>query len=204
MEKTAVVKNLFVTGTDTGVGKSLVCLALCLKFNADYWKPVQTGQEKDSDFIKGFIDSSRIHSSAYEMKPALSPNQAAQKEQKKISLDKILAPQSSRPLIVEGIGGVYVPFNEQQTVMDLILQLNFPVLVVARSGLGTLNHSLLTLSALRHRGIEPLGLILSGEAHKDNKRDLEKWGRIPVLLELPIITTITSESLMRHFQSFKL
>ena len=196
------MKNLFVTGTDTGIGKSLVCLALCLKFSADYWKPVQTGMDKDSDFIKKFIPASRVHPSCYELKAPLSPNQSAKKEQKKISLDKIQTPKSSAPLIVEGIGGVYVPFNDKHNVMDLILKLGFPVLLVARSGLGTLNHTLLTLFALRQRGIEPLGLVLSGQPHKDNKRDLEKLGKLPVLLELPVIEQIHAKNLLYHFQFF--
>ena len=198
------VKKLFVTGTDTEVGKTLVSLALCLKFSADYWKPVQTGTDTDSDFIKKFIPSSRVHPSSYELKAPVSPNQAAQKEQSSISLDSIQAPQTSAPLIVEGIGGVYVPFNERENVRDLILKLGFPVLVVARSGLGTLNHTLLTLLALRQLGIEPLGLVLSGEPHKENKRDLEKLGKVPVLLELPLLDSISASGLMACFEGFEL
>lgn len=193
------MKALFVTGTGTEVGKTLVALGLCLRFKADYWKPVQTGLDKDSDFIKKFLTGKKIYPCSYDFRNPLSPNQAAKKEGQKIKLDKIKVPKSSF-LIIEGAGGVLVPLNDKKMMIDLIQKLGFPVIVVAKSGLGTLNHTLLTLEALKARKIKLLGLILSGSPHKDNKRDIEKWGCVPVLLELPVLKPVNAENLLKHFK----
>ncbi len=195
-------KGFFVTGTGTDVGKTLVSLGLCLHFKADYWKPVQTGQPSDTDFIKKFLPNNKIHSSAYELKEPLSPNQAGEKENIKIDLKKISIPQSPF-LIVEGIGGVYVPLNEKETVIDIMKFIDLPLIVVAHSGLGTLNHSLLTLFALKDKNFKIAGIILSGAKHPDNKRDIEKWTGVPVLLELPILSSITKEKVRDIFLNLK-
>jgi len=197
------MKALFVTGTGTEVGKTLVSLGLCLHFKADYWKPVQTGADKDDLFIKKFLPDKKIHACSYDFKKPLSPNQASQKEGRQILLDKIQPPKSSF-LIVEGAGGVLVPLNEKEMLIDLIQKLNFPVIVTAKSGLGTLNHTLLTLEALKTRKIKTLGVILSGSFHKDNKKDIEKKGHVPVILELPFLKSINSVHLLKHFKKIKL
>ena len=196
-------KKVFITGTDTEVGKTVVSLGLCLHWKADYWKPVQTGQPTDTDFIKKFLPHHKAHPNTYQFKAPLSPNQASFKENKKINLTKIHPPKSSC-LVVEGIGGVYVPLNNKQTVLDLIQRINYPVILVARSGLGTLNHTLLTLTALKQRKIKILGVVLSGPPHSDNKKDIEKWGKAPVILELPILKKITKTNLLNHFKKLRL
>ena len=196
-------KKVFVTGTDTEIGKTVVSLALCLYWQADYWKPIQTGSPTDTDFIKKFLPKHKVHPSSYQFKRALSPNQASFKENKKIDLKKIHTPKSSC-LIVEGIGGVFVPLNNKHTVLDLIQKINYPVIVTARSGLGTLNHTLLTLETLKQRKIKTLGVILSGKPHPDNKKDIEKWGKTPVILELPILKKITKQTLLNQFKKLKL
>lgn len=196
-------KGFFVTGTDTGVGKTLVSLGLCLHFDASYWKPVQTGQPSDSDFIKQFLPNSKIYSSTYELKEPLSPNQAAKIENTVIDLKKITVPPSPF-LIVEGIGGVYVPLNDKDILLDLIKLIGLPLIVVARSGLGTLNHSLLTLEALKRRNLKIAGVILSGPKHKANKRDIERWGNTPVVLEIPPLSKITKEELKEVFLGLKI
>lgn len=190
-----IKKGFFVTGTDTGVGKTLVSLSLCFHFKASYWKPIQTGQPRDNDFIKQFLPDDRIHPSAYALKEPLSPNQAAERENIKIDLKKISVPQSPF-LIVEGIGGVYVPLNDKDNVMDFMQLVNLPLIVVARSGLGTLNHSLLTLEALKNRNFKIAGVVLSGPKNDANKRDIEKWSNIPVLLEIPPLSKITKKHLL--------
>ena len=188
-----------MTGTGTGVGKTLLSVALCLKLKADYWKPIQTGSPSDSAFAARFLPRERIFKSAFRFRRPLSPNQAARKEGKSFQAADIVPPpgfdgrsdplktSSSRQalarepfLVTEGIGGVSVPLNDRETVLDLIERLQFPVLIAALSGLGTLNHSLLTLQALRNRKIPVLGLVLSGPSHPDNKRDLERIGKVPV------------------------
>ena len=195
--------GIFVTGTGTGVGKTLVSTGLCLHFQADYWKPVQTGAPTDTDYVRQFVSEKQIHKSAYHFQSPLSPNQSADLENKKIKLDQILPPKS-RFLIVEGCGGVFVPLNDKQTQLDLMAQLNFPALVVAQSGLGTLNHTLLTLEALAARNFPVLGLILSGPPHPKNARDLEHWGKAPILLELDMLSPVNRDTLSHAFQKFKI
>ena len=196
-------KGFFVTGTDTEVGKTLVSLGLCLHFKASYWKPVQTGQPGDSDFLKKFLPEEKIHPSSYVFQKALSPNQAGEIEGVEIDLKTISLPQSSF-LIIEGIGGVYVPLNEKENVMDLIKLIGFPVIVVARSGLGTLNHSLLTLEALKKRNIAIVGVVLSGTKNEANKKDIEQWGQVPVLLEVPLLSEVTKTKLLNICQHLKM
>ncbi len=195
-------KGFFVTGTDTGAGKTLSALGLCLHFQADYWKPVQTGGTEDTDFIRRFLPESRIRKSAFQLRAPLSPNQAAEKEGAAISL-KNISPPKSRFLIAEGAGGVLVPLSRRETMADLMALAGLPVLIAARSGLGTLNHTLLTIEALRRRGLQPLGLILSGPPHPMNKRDLEAMGGAPSLLEIPQLETITEAGLREVFQKFR-
>ena len=195
-------KGFFITGTDTGVGKTLVSLGFCLHFKASYWKPIQTGRPSDACFIRQFLPKKQIHPSSYALKKPLSPNQAGEKENITIDLNKIFVPESPF-LIVEGIGGVYVPLNDKNNLMDLMKLLNLPVIVVARSGLGTLNHSLLTLSALKNKGLEIAGVVLSGSKNKENKRDIEKWGGFPILLEIPPLSSIKKEKLRNLFSGLK-
>ena len=192
----------FITGTDTGVGKTLVSIGLCLHFKASYWKPIQTGLPGDTEFVKQFLPKNQIYPNDYELKKPLSPNQASEKEQIKIDLKEISAPQCPF-LIVEGIGGVYVPLNDKNHLMDIMKRLAFPLIVVARSGLGTLNHTLLTIEALKRRRLKIAGIILSGSINYENKRDIEKWTSLPVLLEIPPLKKITKKRLITTFKNLK-
>lgn len=194
-------KGFFITGTGTGVGKTLVSIGLCLKFQANYWKPVQTGEPTDEDYVRNFLPQKRIYPGAVHLKAPLSPNQAARLQKRKVQVSDIKKPAKKGFLIIEGIGGVFVPLNDKETVLDLIIHLKLPVIVVALSGLGTLNHTLLTLSALRECKISVLGLVLSGPPHPQNKRDLEHWGKAPILWELKPLAVITKKSLKKAFDS---
>ena len=192
-----------MTGTGTGVGKTLVSAGLCLHFKADYWKPVQTGSPADTDCIKRFLPEGKIHKSAFHFRAPLSPNQSAEMEGARCELSRIKAPKSLS-LIVEGCGGVLVPLNKKHTLLDLMERLKFPVIVTAKSGLGTLNHTLLTLSALRQRNLSVLGLILSGPPHPKNKRDLKFFGKAPVLLQLDVLSPLNKKTLKRAFKKLKI
>lgn len=203
MESKTLTKGFFVTGTDTGVGKTVASLGLCLTLKADYWKPVQTGVPTDSDYINQFLPKERIHSSSFQFKEPLSPNQSAELENSKIDLNQIKYP-SAPFLVVEGIGGVLVPLNNKHTVLDLIKKLDFPVIIVARTGLGTLNHTFLTIEALKNRNTPIAGLILSGTPHSRNKKDLESLTEVPIILELDYLEDITEENLIESFEKLNL
>jgi len=179
--------RLFVTGTDTGVGKTLVAGILAAAWRAHYWKPIQagTGEAPDSETVAGWIGAERVLPEGYRLREPLSPNQAAAREGLRLDPERLHLPRVEGPLVVEGAGGLLVPINERFLMIDLILRLALPVLLVARSGLGTLNHTLLSIEALRARAIRPIGVVLNGSEHADNRRDIEHFGAVPVIGYLP-------------------
>ena len=196
--------RLFVTGTDTGVGKSLVAAALTIGLEADYWKPVQTGcsASTDSSWLRQVLEAppERILPEVYRFGPPLSPHAAAALAGATISLEKITLPQGGRPLIVEGAGGVLVPLNRQHTMVDLMVKLDLPVLLVARSSLGTINHTLLSVAQLRRAGLEPIGVVMNGPGNSSNREAIEHYGRLPVVAEIEPLPNIDREGLLRLYR----
>jgi len=190
--------KVFVTGTDTDAGKTIVSAWLCLHSGADYWKPIQSGHppDRDADTV-ALLSGARIHPERHLFRAALSPYDAAKLENRHIELDDFRLPATSRPLVIEGAGGVLVPVNERTTMLDLMQRLGAPVIVAARSGLGTINHTCLTLMALRSRGIPVLGVVLSGPPNPGNREGIEHFGNVKVLAEIPPLDPLSRESLKR-------
>ncbi len=178
--------GIFVTGTDTGIGKTLVAAWLVRNWRATYWKPIQSGIMDGSDAacVADLAPGMPVYPSTYVLEAPLSPHEAAAREGRRIDLDAFTLPAAS-PLVVEGAGGVLVPLNETATMIDLIARLGLPALVVARSTLGTINHTLLTLEALARRGLEVAGVVMNGPPNPANRRAIEQYGRVAVLAELP-------------------
>ncbi|MBT3765732.1 MAG: dethiobiotin synthase [Rhodospirillaceae bacterium] len=189
-------RGIFVTGTDTDIGKTIASACLVRALDADYWKPVQSGltEGRDCDTISELtgLEESRIHPSTYELQAPLSPHEAARLEGLRLDMNQFKLPTTDNNLVVEGAGGVLVPINEGALMIDLIDQLDLPVVVVARSGLGTINHTLLTLEALRARNLELLGVIVSGPANSANIEAIRTYGKIKILLELEPISPLDS------------
>jgi dethiobiotin synthetase/malonyl-CoA O-methyltransferase len=179
--------GVFVTGTDTGVGKTMVSAWLTAAWGADYWKPVQTGtrQEWDADVIRDVAPGAVIHDSVYALPEPLSPHAAAALAGIVIDLAAFHLPVTPRPLVVEGAGGVLVPLNDRDRMVDLMVHLGLPIVVVARSGLGTINHTLLTLEALARRGVPIAGVILNGPPNPGNRAAIIAYGQVPVVAHLP-------------------
>ncbi len=207
------MKKIFVTGTGTNVGKTIVSAGLCVTWPADYWKPVQAGIKTgtDNNTLKQLSPKSIIYPSAYVLKKPASPNQSSRIEKKVLRKQKMLSSYFFRKqklsfpkhLVIEGAGGILVPFNNRETMCDLIEAEKTPVIISALSGLGTLNHTFLTLLALRIRKIPILGVIMVGPTHSDNKKDIEKIGKTKVLLKLPILKNISTQKLKYHFKKIK-
>lgn len=200
-------QTLFVTGTDTGVGKTVVSAILVAGLRAEYWKPIQSGADVGTDtaWVKdktGFEDSF-FHPEAYRLSSFLSPHAAAARENAQIDLFGIGRPQRHHAdhLIIEGAGGILVPINAHQTMADLIVKLNVPVLLVARSTLGTINHTLLSIETLRRIGIDIFGVVMNGPRNPENRAAIESFGKIRVIAEIEPIPEITSQSLSAAFQS---
>ena len=160
----------FVSGTDTGIGKTVVSAWLALHNRADYWKPVQSGIDEhgtDSERVAR-LSGARVHAEAYRLREPLSPHLAAAIDGVHIDLEAFRPPVAER-LVIEGAGGVLVPLNAEHTMLDLMARLGAPVVLVARSALGTINHTCLSLQALRARGIEVAGVVVVGEPNADNE-----------------------------------
>ncbi len=201
--------KFFVTGTDTEIGKTVVSGILLAGLEADYWKPIQSGwvDGTDSDWIRrhAALPSTRIYPEAYSLREPLSPHAAAELEDIEIELESITLPVTDpvSSLIVEGAGGVFVPINRKQTMLDLIQHLELPALIVARSTLGTINHTLLTIEALRSRNIDIVGVVMNGPVNPGNREAIERFGNIKVLAEVSAISEFNPSALASAYhQSF--
>ncbi|GIV33317.1 MAG: ATP-dependent dethiobiotin synthetase BioD [Chitinophagales bacterium] len=177
--------NIFVSGIDTGVGKTIVSAILCEALYADYWKPVQSGNlsQSDTQTVRKLITNPHtvLHPEAWRLKLPASPHKAARAEKKIIRLHHIRMPQTSRYLIIEGAGGLLVPLNHSQLIIDLIQRWNIPVILVSRNYLGSINHTLLSAEALKSRGIRTLGIIFNGSPDPENERVIIKMSGMPCI-----------------------
>ncbi len=180
------MNTIFVTGTDTGVGKTLISAWLCLQLKAAYWKPIQTGAATgltDTQWIQQ-NPAIKTYPERYVYQQPVSPHLAAEQENRPIDMASIQLPTTD-PLIIEGAGGLLVPLSKQYWLIDLIQQFKAPVILVARTTLGTLNHTLLSLEALASREIPIFGVILNGPPNEDIRKTIEVHGQVPVLLTFP-------------------
>jgi len=188
------MRGVFVTGTDTDVGKTMVAAWLAQHWQADYWKPIQTGSTQGTDFdsVARLAPAARIHPSAVVLPAPLSPHEAARREKTRIDLSALVPPVTHRPLVVEGAGGVMVPINEVALMIDLMERLALPAVVVARSGLGTINHTLMTLEMLRRRRVPLLGVVMNGQLNPANRQAIEHFGGVRVLAEIQPLPAVTA------------
>ena len=198
VEVKEMTQQFFVTGTDTDVGKTIACAWLCLKLQAAYWKPIQSGADTclDTETVTTLTQGAGlpIIPSTYVFQAPFSPHLAAALEGQEVNLQTLALPTTD-PLIVEGAGGVLVPLNHKKLMIDLIDQLKLPTIVVARTAVGTINHTLLTLEALRTRQIPVRGIILSGPENNDNLWSIETYGHVPVIGHLPLLSPLTRQAL---------
>ena len=200
-------RKLFVTGTDTNVGKTVLCSLLCAALDAYYWKPIQTGsiEGMDRDTVRSLaqIEGHQVLPESYCFEPPVSPHLAAVRAKAEITLDNIRMPalHDGRALIVEGAGGVMVPINERQLMTDLMQHLALPVLLASRSSLGTINHTLLSLSWLRRSGLNVAGVVMIGQENADNRRAIEKYGNIAVIGMIPHLEKLEREILLEVYRT---
>ncbi|MBF2707124.1 dethiobiotin synthase [Flavobacterium soyangense] len=179
--------KLFITGISTDVGKTIASAIIVEALEADYWKPIQAGDldNSDSHKIKSYIsnDKTFIHENRYQLQTPASPHLAAERDGITIDLKQIAAPKTKNHLVIEGAGGVFVPLNSNDCVIDLI-QADYKVIVVSRHYLGSINHTLLTIEALKNRKIKIAGIIFSGDKNESsetmilNKTGIKCIGRI--------------------------
>ena len=175
--------NLFITGTDTDAGKTTVSAWICSKIKTTYWKPIQTGNDVDSDVIQKFAPQTKILPNAYRLKAPLSAWDAAYLEQATIDVQKLQTDRDK--MLIEGAGGLLVPIAENFFMLDVIEQTHATALVVARSKLGIINHVLLTIFALHHRNIPVCGIVICGDIEKNIRETIEHFSKVRILAILP-------------------
>ena len=208
--------GIFVTGTDTGVGKTVVSAALMLRYRNEaslrYWKPIQTGIEQDDD-TRVVMRLSRgrdedVLTCGIRLPGLVSPHLAARRAGTRVTIRTLLemceretaaAPPAPPALlarwIIEGAGGALVPINERETMADLMQALNLPVVVAARSALGTINHTCMTIEVLRRRMLRVAGVVMVGEPNDENRLAIEKYGAAEVIAQMPRFDPLTPEAL---------
>ncbi|WP_294323146.1 dethiobiotin synthase [uncultured Sphingomonas sp.] len=194
---------IVVTGTDTDVGKTVFAAALTGALGASYWKPVQAGTDDGTDRQRvarlAGIAPDRILPEAYSLATPCSPHRAAAIDGVTIDLDRLVLPQVTGPIVVEGAGGVLVPIVGTTTFADLFTRWGQPVVLVARTALGTINHSLLSIEALRARGVPIRGVAFIGDAVPDSEDTIVRLGGVRRLGRLPFVRHLTPDTLARAF-----
>jgi len=194
-----------VTGTDTGVGKTVFAAALTGALQARYWKPVQAGPDEEggSDALRiarlAGIAADRVHPEAYQLATPCSPHRAAELDGVAIDPARLALPAGDGPLVIEGAGGVLVPLTRDWLYVDQFAAWQAPVVLVARTTLGTINHSLLSLAALRARAVPVLGIAFVGAANADSEATICALGKARHLGRLPHLPDLTPEALARSF-----
>jgi dethiobiotin synthetase len=191
-----------VTGTDTDVGKTVFAAALAGALDAYYWKPVQAGLEEDGDRTQvarlAGLAEDRVLPEAYRLATPCSPHRAAEIDGVTIDPDRLALPPQ-RPLVVEGAGGALVPLGDDLLYADLFARWGLPTIVVARTALGTINHSLLTIEALRARGVAVHGIAFVGEAIEDSEATICRMGAVERLGRLPMLDPLEPNALADAF-----
>jgi len=205
MNKESFPQVIFVSGTDTEIGKTVVSAMLVKGLNATYWKPIQSGleEETDTEFVRRVTELGPEHfvEERYRLTRPLSPHASAAIDGVSISLDDFELPDyNTGHLVVEGAGGLLVPINDRYMIIDLIQHLDLPVLLVVRSELGTLNHTFLSLEALRNRNITITGVIMNGPKNESNYKAIRKYGNIPILAEIQTVD-LTPADLQNTFDT---
>ncbi|MBU1209910.1 MAG: dethiobiotin synthase [Alphaproteobacteria bacterium] len=204
-------RAIVIAGTDTGVGKTIFAAALASALRADYWKPVQAGLDRptDSETVAalgglhggphGGLHDERIRTEAYRLATAASPHRAAELDDLEIDPARLQLPPHQRALVIELAGGLMVPLTRSVLQIDVVAQWRMPVVLVARTSLGTINHSLLSIEALRGRGVEIAGIAFVGEENVDSEEVIAAIGGVKRLGRLPVVSPLTAENLASAF-----
>ncbi|HET6144391.1 MAG TPA: dethiobiotin synthase [Candidatus Acidoferrales bacterium] len=201
------MSGYFVTGTDTNVGKTVLSALLVAALDAFYWKPIQTGAvegtDRDSVLRWAEVSENRLPLEAYRFDPPVSPHLAARLARTEIEMKRILLPSApdAAKWIVEGAGGVLVPINERELMCDVMLRIGLPVVITARTALGTINHTLLTLSALRSAQARICGVVTIGDENVENRRAIEHYGAVRVVGHVPMLSKINRRALLQVYET---
>jgi dethiobiotin synthetase len=190
-------KRIFVAGTSTGVGKTVISAILAEALHADYWKPVQCGnlENTDTHIVQSLLSNhvSKCYPEGYLLRTASSPHYAAEIEKVEIDPSKFKIADSDIRLLIEAAGGLMVPLSRDYLVIDLIKHLGASVILVSKNYLGSINHTLLSMEALKDRGIDVLGIIFNGENYFDNEEIIQHFTQVNILGEVKTTNEVTKE-----------
>ena len=192
--------GFFVTAIGTNVGKTIVSSILCQGLGLDYWKPVQAGnlEKSDSMIVSDLLSDSslKVHFEKYRLETACSPHLAAGLDGVEINVSDFKLPNTENGLIVEGAGGLLVPLNQKETVLDLIEFLRLPVILVSKNYLGSINHTLLTISKLKERNISLKGIIFNGEANRESEKIIKSMSGVRMISKIDEIKELNKNAIL--------
>ena len=190
--------HYFITGIGTDVGKTIASAIITQALQADYWKPIQAGDLENSDThkVKSWVDNDHtvFHPNAYALKTPMSPDAAAKIDGVKINVATIERPKTENSLVIEGAGGLLVPLNETEMILDLIRPTD-KVIVVSKHYLGSINHTLLTIQHLQFHNIPIAGILFNGKANLSTERTIEKITRLPIIGRIPFLEEINATTI---------
>ena len=200
-------KTYFITGIGTGIGKTIVSSIVTEKLQADYWKPIQSGDLDQSDSMKveSLISNSKtvIHQEAFRLTQPLSPHLSATLDNIDLSMDKLFTPSTDNTLIIEGAGGLMVPLNDRELLIDYIIALQVEVILVSQNYLGSINHTLLSLELLKARNVTVKGIIYNGVSNIETERYINQYSSVEILGNIPVLDVITKETIQQAGQYLK-
>lgn len=195
----------FITGIGTDIGKTIVSAVLTEKLNADYWKPIQSGDLENSDSMKvaRLVSNTQttIHREAYRLSQPFSPHKSAHLDGITIDINSIKLPNSFNQLIIEGAGGLMVPINNKQFVLDLISHFQAEVILVAKHYLGSINHTLLSIELLKNRNIPIKGLVINGDPEPYSEEAIFSHSELRLIGRIPYIENL-SPDIITSFGNF--
>ncbi|HTM97161.1 MAG TPA: dethiobiotin synthase [Pedobacter sp.] len=194
-------ESYFITGIGTGIGKTITSAVLTEKLQADYWKPIQSGDldQSDSLMVQSLLSNSKskIHPEQYRLNHPLSPHLSAELDGVKIDLASFKLPETSNSLIVEGAGGLMVPLNDQHLILDLIKKLNLKVILISQSYLGSINHTLLTVNTLKQHNIFIKGIIFNGEPNQESEKYILNYTSLDHIGNIPPLNILSKENIIK-------
>jgi dethiobiotin synthetase len=195
----------FITGIDTDSGKTIVSAILTEKLQADYWKPVQAGSPTDSDTIRSLVSEDIIiHPEGIKLKAPMSPHAAAALEKLSLEVEQFKIPQTSNNLVIEGAGGIMVPINDHEFVIDLAEYLEARVILVSRNYLGSINHTLLSIDYLKKNNYDVVGIIFNDAPNPETEKYILNHSKLPCLGRIEKLEAINKKTILSQVQNIEL
>lgn len=199
------MKKYFVTGIDTDSGKTVASAILVEKLKADYWKPIQAGQPTDSDTVRSLIsDDKIIHPEGIILEAPMSPHAAAQLENIALTASQFQTPDTSNTLVIEGAGGLLVPINDSEFVIDLVKPFGAEVILVSRNYLGSINHTMLSINYLQTNGFKIAGIIFNDTPNPATENFILNYSKLPCLGRIEPLTEVNKDTIQSQLKNISL